>query len=106
MDGSELPPRSAIKAANAARRTTKLVVLPLRLDKVKRVLAHHGASLRDAVKVTTYITDLRHRLTLGQCVKDTWGDVVFPTNTLIGVGALAFPEMIIEVDVTAIVTAK
>ena len=75
-------------------------------DKVKRVLAHHGASLRDAVKVTTYITDLRHRLTLGQCVKDTWGDVVFPTNTLIGVGALAFPEMIIEVDVTAIVTAK
>jgi enamine deaminase RidA (YjgF/YER057c/UK114 family) len=44
-------------------------------DKVKRVLAHHGASLRDAVKVTTYITDLRHRLTLGQCVKDTWGDV-------------------------------
>jgi 2-iminobutanoate/2-iminopropanoate deaminase len=75
-------------------------------DKVKRVLAHHGASLRDAVKVTTYITDLRHRLTLGQCVKDTWGDVVFPTNTLIGVGALAFPEMIIEVDVTSIVTAK
>jgi 2-iminobutanoate/2-iminopropanoate deaminase len=75
-------------------------------DKVKRVLAHHGASLRDVVKVTTYITDLRHRLTLGQCVKDTWGDIVFPTNTLIGVGALAFPEMIIEVDVTAIVAAK
>jgi 2-iminobutanoate/2-iminopropanoate deaminase len=70
------------------------------------VLAHHGASLRDAVKVTTYITDLRHRLTLGQCVKDTWGDVTFPTNTLIGVAALAFPEMIIEVDVTAIVAAK
>jgi enamine deaminase RidA (YjgF/YER057c/UK114 family) len=75
-------------------------------DKVKRVLARHGASLRDAVKVTTYITDLRHRLTLGQCVKDTWGDVTFPTNTLIGVAALAFPEMIIEVDVTAIVAAK
>ena len=75
-------------------------------DKVKRVLAHHGASLRDAVKVTTYITDLRHRLTLGQCVKDTWGDVTFPTNTLIGVAALAFPEMIIEVDATAIVAAK
>jgi 2-iminobutanoate/2-iminopropanoate deaminase len=75
-------------------------------DKIKRVLAHHGASLRDVVKITTYITDLRHRLTLGQCVKDTWGDVTFPTNTLIGVGALAFPEMILEVDATAIVTAK
>src|SRR5918993_4009574 len=75
-------------------------------DKIKRVLAHHGASLRDVVKITTYITDLRHRLTLGQCVKDTWGDVTFPTNTLIGVGALAFREMILEVDATAIVTAK
>jgi 2-iminobutanoate/2-iminopropanoate deaminase len=75
-------------------------------DKIKRVLAHHGASLRDVVKITTYITDLRHRLTLGQCVKDTWSDVTFPTNTLIGVAALAFPEMIIEVDATAIVAAK
>jgi 2-iminobutanoate/2-iminopropanoate deaminase len=75
-------------------------------DKVKRVLAHHGAKLSDAVKVTTYITDLRHRITLGKCVEDTWGGVTFPTNTLIGVAALAFPEMIIEVDVTAIIAAK
>ena len=75
-------------------------------DKIKRVLGHHGASLADVVKITTYITDLRHRLTLGQCVKDTWGEVKFPTNTLIGVAALAFPEMIIEVDATAIVAAK
>jgi 2-iminobutanoate/2-iminopropanoate deaminase len=72
-------------------------------DKIKRVLAHHGASLRDVVKITTYITDLRYRLTLGECVKSQWGDIVFPTNTLIGVAALAFPEMIIEVDATAIV---
>ena len=75
-------------------------------DKIKRVLAHHGATLADVVKVTTYITDLRHRLTLGKCVGDTWGGVTFPTNTLIGVAALAFPEMIVEVDVTAIVAAK
>jgi enamine deaminase RidA (YjgF/YER057c/UK114 family) len=75
-------------------------------DKVKRVLAHHGAKLSDVVKITTYITDLRHRLTLGKCVGETWGDVTFPTNTLIGVAALAFPEMIIEVDVTAIIAAK
>ena len=35
-------------------------------DKIKRVLAHHGATLRDVVKITTYITDLRYRLTLGE----------------------------------------
>ena len=75
-------------------------------DKIKRVLAHHGAGLRDVVKITTYITDLRHRITLGQCVKDTWGYITSPTNTLIGVTTLAFPEMILEVDATAVVTAK
>ena len=33
-------------------------------DKIKRVLAHHGATLADVVKVTTYITDLRLRGTM------------------------------------------
>lgn len=75
-------------------------------EKIKRVLALHGATLADVVKITTYATDLRHRLTLGKCVGDTWGGVTFPTNTLIGVAGLAFPEMMIEVDVTAIVNAK
>ena len=75
-------------------------------DKIKRVLAHHGATLGDAVKITTYMTDLRHRLTMGKCIGESWGGVQFPVHTLIGVSALAFPEMIVEVDVTAIVTAK
>jgi enamine deaminase RidA (YjgF/YER057c/UK114 family) len=56
-------------------------------DKIKRVLAHHGADLSHVVKVTTYITDLRHRVTLGKCVGDTWDNVTFPANTVIGVGA-------------------
>lgn len=75
-------------------------------DKIKRVLAHHGGSLGDVVKITTYMTDLRHRITMGKCIGETWGGVQFPVHTLIGVAALAFPEMIVEVDVTAIVTAK
>ena len=32
-------------------------------DKIKRVLALHGAALSDVVKITTYMTDLRYRLT-------------------------------------------
>ena len=75
-------------------------------DKIKRVLAHHGATLSDVVKVTTYVTDLRNRLTMGKCIGETWAGVTFPVHTLIGASALAFPEMMIEVDATAIVTAK
>ena len=75
-------------------------------DKIKRVLAAHGAQLSDVVKVTTYMTDLRYRLDMGKCIGASWGGVTFPVHTLIGVAALAFPEMIVEVDVTAIVQAK
>jgi enamine deaminase RidA (YjgF/YER057c/UK114 family) len=75
-------------------------------DKIRRVLAHHGATFADVVKVTTYITDLRHRLTMGKCIGESLGGVQFPAHTLIGVAALAFPEMIVEVDVTAIIAAK
>jgi 2-iminobutanoate/2-iminopropanoate deaminase len=75
-------------------------------DKIKRVLAHHGADLSHVVKVTTYMTDLRQRVSMGKCVDEAWGDIRFPANTLLGVSALAFPDMILEVDVTAVVTAK
>jgi 2-iminobutanoate/2-iminopropanoate deaminase len=75
-------------------------------DKIKRVLAQHGAQLSDVVKVTTYMTDLRYRLDMGKCIGASWGGVTFPVHTLIGVAALAFPEMIVEVDATAIVQAK
>ncbi len=75
-------------------------------DKIKRALAANGAQLSDAVKITTYMTDLRHRLDMGKCIGGSWGDVKFPSHTLIGVTALAFPEMIVEVDVTAVVQDK
>ncbi|HYI26345.1 MAG TPA: Rid family hydrolase [Bradyrhizobium sp.] len=75
-------------------------------DKIKRALAANGAQLSDAVKITTYMTDLRYRLDMGKCIGASWGSVQFPSHTLIGVTALAFPEMIVEVDVTAVVQAK
>jgi enamine deaminase RidA (YjgF/YER057c/UK114 family) len=75
-------------------------------DKIKRVLAQNGASLADVVKVTTYMTDLRYRLDMGKCIGESWGSVTFPAHTLIGVAALAFPQMIVEVDATAIANAK
>jgi 2-iminobutanoate/2-iminopropanoate deaminase len=75
-------------------------------DKIKRVLALHDASLADVVKITTYVTDMNNRLAMGKCIGEVWGTTTFPTHTLIGVAALAFPDMMIEVDATAIAQAK
>jgi 2-iminobutanoate/2-iminopropanoate deaminase len=75
-------------------------------DKIKRVLAHHGADLNHVVKVTTYITDLRLRGTMPKCIGEAWGNITFLANTLLGISGLAYPEMLIEVDVTAVVERK
>ena len=75
-------------------------------DKIKQALAANGAQLSDVVKITTYMTDLRYRLDMGKCIGASWGGVTFPVHTLIGDAALAFPEMIVEVDAAAIVQGK
>ena len=71
-------------------------------DKIKRVLAAHGATLNHVVKVTSYLTDMKNRVPYGQCLTRNFGTAPLPVHTLIGVAALAFPEMMVETDVTAI----
>jgi enamine deaminase RidA (YjgF/YER057c/UK114 family) len=71
-------------------------------DKIKRVLAAHGANMNHVVKVVSYLTDMKNRVPYGQCLARNFGTAPLPVHTLIGVAALAFPEMMVETDVTAI----
>lgn len=66
------------------------------------ILEAAGASYRDIVKVTTYLTDMRHREGSMAARRRYLGDHLV-TSTLIGVSALARPEMLIEVEVVAVV---
>jgi enamine deaminase RidA (YjgF/YER057c/UK114 family) len=54
------------------------------------------------VKITSYLTDMKNRVPYGQCLGRNFGTAPLPVHTLIGVAALAFPEMMVETDVTAI----
>jgi 2-iminobutanoate/2-iminopropanoate deaminase len=71
-------------------------------DKIKRVLAAHGANMNHVVKITSYLTDMKNRVPYGQCLTRNFGAAPLPVHTLIGVVSLAFPEMMVETDVTAI----
>jgi enamine deaminase RidA (YjgF/YER057c/UK114 family) len=71
-------------------------------DKIKRVLAAHSANMNYVVKITSYLTDMKNRVPYGQCLTRNFGAAPLPVHTLIGVAALAFPEMMVETDVTAI----
>jgi 2-iminobutanoate/2-iminopropanoate deaminase len=72
-------------------------------DKIKRLLAVHGATLADAVKQVTYVTDIRFLPGFGRCRTEAFGSGPIPANTFLVVTALAIDGMLIEIDVTAVV---
>ena len=72
------------------------------MDNIELLLGEAGSQLSDICKVTVYITDIRYReavyRVLGARLKG-----VFPAFTGLVVPALARPEWVVEVDVTAVI---
>ncbi|MFI8829032.1 RidA family protein [Streptomyces sp. NPDC053431] len=72
-------------------------------DNLETVLAAAGYSLADVVRLVLYATDpdallaiwdeLRTRLAAGSCS---------PALTLVGVSRLAYPELLVEIEATAV----
>jgi enamine deaminase RidA (YjgF/YER057c/UK114 family) len=75
-------------------------------DKIKRLLAKHGATLADIAKMVTYLTDVRYQPDYGKCRSAEFGTSAPPAHTLLTISQLAWPGMIVEVDVTAVVPVK
>ncbi|HZP79376.1 MAG TPA: RidA family protein [Pseudolabrys sp.] len=71
-------------------------------DKIKRLLAAHGASMNDVVKVVTYVTDIRNQVDAGKCRAEALGGAPQPVHTFLNINQLAWPGMLVEVDVIAI----
>jgi len=74
--------------------------------KIKKILAAQGATMADIVKVTTYVTDMRYGPDYAKCFAEVMSGAVLPAHTLVNISQLAWPGMMIEVDVTAVVAAK
>ncbi len=75
-------------------------------DKIKRLLEKHGATLGDVAKMVTYLTDVRYQPDYGKCRVEEFGSHPLPAHTLLTINQLAWPGMIVEIDVTAIVSLK
>ena len=70
-------------------------------EKVKEVLALHGATLADIVKTTAYVTDADFLPVYSKCRLEVFGDTPLTPHTFLVVKALARPEMLVEVDIVA-----
>lgn len=61
-----------------------------------------GGSISDIAKITTYIVDLQpdDRLWIGELVKRHFPQP--PAHTLVGISALAAPELLVEIEAMAV----
>ena len=75
-------------------------------DKIKRLLEKHGATLADVAKMVTYMTDVRYQPDYGKCRVEAFGNHPLPAHTLLTISQLAWPGMMVEIDVTAVVPVK
>jgi len=73
--------------------------------KLKKVLARNGATMADVVKQVTYVTDVRFQKQAGDCRRAAYGDASLPAHTFLNVTQLAWPDMLVELDVIAMVPA-
>jgi enamine deaminase RidA (YjgF/YER057c/UK114 family) len=69
--------------------------------KIKKLLGMHNATLHDAVRIVTYVTDVRFFMDALKCRAEAFGDAPIPASTFLVVSALAWPHMAVEIDVTA-----
>jgi enamine deaminase RidA (YjgF/YER057c/UK114 family) len=75
-------------------------------EKIKRALEKNGAGFGDIVKIVSYVTDMRFQADYGKCRSEVFGATPPPAHTLLNIVQLAWPGMMVEVDVTAMVPAK
>jgi len=74
--------------------------------KLKQVLARNGATMADVVKQVTYVTDVRFQREAGECRREAYGDAPLPAHTFLTVSQLAWPGMLVEIEVIAMVAAE
>jgi enamine deaminase RidA (YjgF/YER057c/UK114 family) len=73
------------------------------LDNLETVLGQAGADLSHVVRLNYYTTDVDGLLGTWEMLAERLSKAgCRPTSTLLGVARLAFPEMLIEIEATAL----
>lgn len=94
--GQDLETRESVGIGDPAAQTEKA------MQNIAVLLDEAGSELGDIVKIVIYLTDARYRDAVYPVV-GRWLKGVFPVSTGIVVTALARPEWVVEIDVTAVI---
>jgi 2-iminobutanoate/2-iminopropanoate deaminase len=89
-------------AGNAAHRGDFKAQARAALQALKAQVEAGGGTMKNIVKVNTYLTDIRFRADYGPIREEFFGKKM-PAHTLVAVAALAQPEFLIEVEAVAVI---
>ena len=74
----------------------------LALENLETVLSAAGFSLSDVVRLNFYTTDVDEFFAASETAFERMPDAALPAGTLLGVARLAYPELKIEIEATAV----
>jgi enamine deaminase RidA (YjgF/YER057c/UK114 family) len=92
----DLATRASLHVGDAGKQADKAMA------NVAMLLEEAGSELSHIVKVVVYLIDIRYREAVYRAM-GKWLKGVFPVSTGLVVPALARPEWLVEIDVTAVI---
>lgn len=95
--GQDLDTRESVGIGDVEAQTEKAMA------NIAMLLTEAGSSVKDIVKVTVYLVDIRYRETVYR-VMGRWLKGVYPVSTGLVVSALARAEWLVEIDATAVLS--
>jgi enamine deaminase RidA (YjgF/YER057c/UK114 family) len=73
------------------------------LSKIEKALAEAGATLEDVVRTRIFVTDIRQWEAIGRAHGEFFRDIR-PAATMVQVQALISPELLVEIEATAVIS--
>ena len=75
----------------------------LSFERIRRTLEKAGGKLDDIVTMTVFVTDMANGTRFTQLRKKFFQEGRYPASALIGIKALARPEMMVEIQAIAVI---
>ncbi len=84
---------------NDAYSQTKFVI-----QKIEKVLIEAGATLKDVVRTRMFVTDIKRWEEIGKAHGEFFTNIK-PASTMVEVKSLVDPDMLVEIEATAIISS-